>query len=107
MNNTQIEIFSVMVQTENIHHTAQRLGIDAAAVTTSICALENEIGFNLILRGKNISNCLEGKNYGATWWYDSSHSSFFLSIAFRMVSSLRIQATSATFLAFPAASRRT
>lgn len=54
MNNTQIEIFSVMVQTENIHHTAQRLGIDAAAVTTSICALENEIGFNLILRGKNI-----------------------------------------------------
>ncbi|WP_413621191.1 helix-turn-helix domain-containing protein, partial [Klebsiella quasipneumoniae] len=78
MNNTQIEIFSVMVQTENIHYTAQRLGIDAAAVTTSICALENEIGFNLILRGKNISNCLEGKNYGATWWYDSSHSSFFL-----------------------------
>lgn len=55
----------------------------------------------------DISNCLEGKNYGATWWYDSSHSSFFLSIAFRMVSSLRIQATSATFLAFPAASRRT
>lgn len=58
-------------------------------------------------RWRNISNCLEGKNYGATWWYDSSHSSFFLSIAFRMVSSLRIQATSATFLAFPAASRRT
>ncbi|STT53897.1 Uncharacterised protein [Klebsiella pneumoniae] len=56
---------------------------------------------------EDISNCLEGKNYGATWWYDSSHSSFFLSIAFRMVSSLRIQATSATFLAFPAASRRT
>nr|MCF0337441.1 hypothetical protein [Klebsiella pneumoniae] len=41
---------------------------------------------------EDISNCLEGKNYGATWWYDSSHSSFFLSIAFRMVSSLRIQA---------------
>lgn len=61
----------------------------------------------LKLARENISNCLEGKNYGATWWYDSSHSSFFLSIAFRMVSSLRIQATSATFLAFPAASRRT
>ena len=33
-----------------------------------------------------IINCLERKNYGATWCYDSFHSSFFLSIAFRMVS---------------------
>ena len=54
MNNAQIEMFSVMVQTGNIHHTAQRFGIDAASITTSICALENEIGFNLIVRGKNI-----------------------------------------------------
>ncbi|MFW3802368.1 helix-turn-helix domain-containing protein, partial [Klebsiella quasipneumoniae] len=52
MNNAQIEMFSVMVQTGNIHHTAQRFGIDAASITTSICALENEIGFNLIVRGK-------------------------------------------------------
>ena len=49
-----------------------------------------------------IINCLERKNYGATWCYDSFHSSFFLSIAFRMVSNLRIQSTSATFLVFPA-----
>lgn len=54
MNNAQIEMFSVMVQTGNIHNTAQRFGIDAASITTSICALENEIGFNLIVRGKNI-----------------------------------------------------
>lgn len=54
MNNAQIEMFSVMVQTGNIHHTTQRFGIDAASITTSICALENEIGFNLIVRGKNI-----------------------------------------------------
>ena len=38
-----------------------------------------------------IINCLERKNYGATWCYDSFHSSFFLSIAFRMVSNLRIR----------------
>ncbi len=36
MNNAQIEMFSVMVQTGNIHHTAQRFGIDAASITTSI-----------------------------------------------------------------------
>lgn len=52
-----------------------------------------------------IINCLERKNYGATWCCDSFHSSFFLSIAFRMVSNLRIQSTSATFLVFPAAGR--
>jgi hypothetical protein len=51
MNNAQIEMFSVMVQTGNIHHTAQRFGIDAASITTSICALENEIGL--------ISSCEE------------------------------------------------
>ncbi|MBZ9579492.1 LysR family transcriptional regulator [Klebsiella quasivariicola] len=66
MNNAQIEMFSVMVQTGNIHHTAQRFGIDAASITTSICALENEIGFNLIVRGKNIRKVIlteKGKDF--------------------------------------------
>ena len=77
-------------------------------MTVSLVARQHGVAASQCSCGvSNISNCLEGKNYGATWWYDSSHSSFFLSIAFRMVSSLRIQATSATFLAFPAASRRT
>ncbi|EOW1327984.1 LysR family transcriptional regulator [Klebsiella aerogenes] len=54
MNNAQIEMFCVMVQTGNVHHTAQRFGVDAASITSNICVLENEIGFNLIVRGKNI-----------------------------------------------------
>lgn len=76
-------------------------------MTVSLVARQHGVAASYFSGVSNTSNCLEGKNYGATWWYDSSHSSFFLSIAFRMVSSLRIQATSATFLAFPAASRRT
>ena len=42
-----------MVQTGNIHHTAQRFGIDAVHYHQYLCA-GNEIGFNLIVRGENI-----------------------------------------------------
>ncbi len=52
------------------------------------------------------SNCLEHDIYNENLWYESLHSSFFRIIAFRMVNSLRMQATRATFLTFPAVMSR-
>lgn len=54
----------------------------------------------------DISNCLEHDIYNENLWYESLHSSFFRIIAFRMVNSLRMQATRATFLTFPAVMSR-
>ena len=67
-------------------------------MTVSLVARQHGVAASHCSCGvSNINNCLEGKNYGATLVVRLIHSSFFLSIAFRMVSSLRIQATSATF----------
>ncbi len=54
----------------------------------------------------HVSNCLEHDIYNENLWYESLHSSFFRIIAFRMVNSLRMQATRATFLTFPAVMSR-
>ena len=55
---------------------------------------------------QTVSNCLEHDIYNENLWYESLHSSFFRIIAFRMVNSLRMQATRATFLTFPAVMSR-
>ena len=55
---------------------------------------------------RDVSNCLEHDIYNENLWYESLHSSFFRIIAFRMVNSLRMQATRATFLTFPAVMSR-
>ena len=44
----------LMVREGSIHFASQRLSIAPSLITTSICALENELGFNLITRGRNI-----------------------------------------------------
>lgn len=54
MNKSQVEIFMHMVQGGSIHDASQRLGIEPSSITTSVCALENTLGFNLIKRGRNI-----------------------------------------------------
>ena len=54
MNKSQVEIFMLMVREGSIHIASQRLGIVPSLITTSVCALENELGFNLITRGRNI-----------------------------------------------------
>ncbi|MFW3348917.1 LysR family transcriptional regulator [Klebsiella pasteurii] len=54
VNKLQLEIFMLMVQEGNIHCVSQRLSIEPSSITTSICALENALGFNLIKRGRNI-----------------------------------------------------
>lgn len=48
MNKSQVEIFMLMVREGSIHIASQRLGIVPSLITTSVCALENELGFNLI-----------------------------------------------------------
>ena len=54
MNKSQVEIFMLMVREGSIHFVSQRLSIAPSLITTSVCALENELGFNLIKRGRNI-----------------------------------------------------
>lgn len=54
LNKSQVEIFMLMVREGSIHIASQRLGIVPSLITTSVCALENELGFNLITRGRNI-----------------------------------------------------
>ncbi|WP_227628596.1 LysR family transcriptional regulator [Klebsiella oxytoca] len=54
MNKSQVEIFMLMVREGSIHFASQRLSIAPSLITTSICALENELGFNLITRGRSI-----------------------------------------------------
>lgn len=52
----------LMVQEGNIHCVSQRLSIEPSSITTSICALENALGFNLIKRGKEYQKSyLNGK----------------------------------------------
>lgn len=54
MTGSQLEIFMLMVREGDLHLASQRLGITPASITSSICTLENELGFNLIRRGRNI-----------------------------------------------------
>ena len=51
MNKSQVEIFMLMVREGSVHFVSQRLSIAPSLITTSVCALENELGFNLIKRG--------------------------------------------------------
>lgn len=44
MNKSQVEIFMLMVREGSIHFASQRLSIAPSLITTSICALENELG---------------------------------------------------------------
>lgn len=46
MNKSQVEIFMLMVREGSIHIASQRLGIVPSLITTSVCALENELGLD-------------------------------------------------------------
>ena len=61
MNKSQVEIFMLMVREGSIHFVSQRLSIAPSLITTSVCALENELGFNLIKRQEYQKSYLNGK----------------------------------------------
>ena len=56
----------------------------------------------VVLRASNCVGCQEG--WAISAGHEPRHVELFLTMAFRMVSSLRMQATKATFFALPAAS---